>query len=217
MPASAAIVAGLVGSVALLLLAFALVAGGPQPTVTVPTDPGASDAAPPSGPSGPVAGTEIVIEVAGAVAHPGIYRLTTGVRVGEAIAAAGGFGPRVDVARATAQLNLAARLADGDRVVVPSRDDPANPVGAGPAGGGAEHPVASAAGGATAGGGPGPIDLNHATASELDTLPGIGPATAAKIVAAREERPFTSVDELRSRKIVGQATFEKLRELVVVR
>jgi len=102
-------------------------------------------------------------------------------------------------------------VADGDRIVIPSRDDPSAP----PAG-----PVAGGTGGSsTAGGGSvsGPIDLNRATAAELDSLPGIGPITAAKIIAAREEKPFASVDDLRTRKLVGPSTFEKLRDLVVVR
>ena len=199
-----------------ILVAVALVAvmlvGSASPVVQVPgsdrpaADPAASGS---SGSAGPNAGGELVVEVAGAVARPGLYRLSAGQRVADAIAAAGGYGPRVDAARATERLNLAARVADGDRIVIPSRDDPSPaPVTTTPTGAGA--------GGGTAGA-PGPIDLNRATPAELDTLPGIGPVTAAKIIAARDAHPFASVDDLRTRKLVGPSTFEKLRDLVVVR
>ena len=159
---------------------------------SAPSDAGGSLVAAASG--------TVVVEVGGAVLRPGVYTLQAGARVADAIAAAGGFGPRLDAALADRQLNLAAPVKDGTEVHVPVRGEgaPASAAGGGPA-------TAS-----------GPIDLNHATAEALDTLPGVGPATAAKIIAARDERPFASVDELTTRKVVGKATLEKLRALVTV-
>ena len=153
----------------------------------------------------PAGRSELVVEIVGAVTRPGVYRLPEGTRIGDLVDAAGGYGPRVDIDRASRDLNLAALLADGDQVRVPSRDDAAAPVG--PAGTGD---------GAVPGGSGGLVDLNAATSAELEELPGIGPATAGKIIAAREEQPFSTVDELRSRGVLGEKTFEKVRDLVVV-
>jgi competence protein ComEA len=145
---------------------------------------------------------ELVVDVGGAVLRPGLYRLAAGSRVADAIAAAGGYGAGVDAAAVDVQLNLAAPLRDGEQVRVPVRGE-VPPVGAG------ADPGA-------AGGAAGPVDVNTASAEALDTLPGVGPATVAKIMAAREEQPFASVDDLLTRKVVGVATLEKLRALVTV-
>jgi competence protein ComEA len=197
--------ATIAGAVAVIVGAVILAIGGSQPAVTVDglgalplvdASAGARSSAGDAGPDG-----TLVVEVVGAVVKPGLYRLPVGARVGDLVAAAGGYGPRIDIERAEATLNLAAPLRDGDQVRVPARGDP------GPTGMPAEP---------TAGRG-GPLDLNGASQAELEELPGIGPATAQKIIAAREEAPFASVDELRSRGVLGEKTFERLRDLVTVR
>jgi competence protein ComEA len=137
----------------------------------------------------------VVVDVAGAVRDAGLYRLPQGSRIADAIARAGGATRRADVDL----VNLAAPLADGEQVVVPSKGTS----GSSAAAGGAAGPKA-------------PVDLNSATAEQLDTLPGIGPVTADKIVAYRQAHgPFTSVDDLDAIPGIGPARIENLRGLVV--
>jgi competence protein ComEA len=209
------IVAALVAAALIAGAAIWLVASGGRGTVVVdgggpvPDRSGMAGAIVVGGGSADPGGARLVVDVQGAVARPGIVELAPGARVADAIAAAGGFGPRVAAERVAQTLNLAALVKDGDQVVVPSRDDPtAAPTT--PTGGGSGN-------GGGGGGTTGPVDLNRATLAELDVLPGIGPVTAAKIIAAREEQAFASVDDLRTRKILGAATFDKVKDLVVVR
>ena len=203
------------GAVLLAAAAFVLAFGsGSSGAVAVvggmPLDSERAGSSSAIGTSGPAVGGEVVVEIVGAVSHPGVFRMPGDARVGDLVTAAGGYGPRVDAGRAGRELNLAAPWHDGDQVRVPSRDDGPLP-SAGGAGGGS----GSTRGGS--GGAAGPIDLNRATASELDTLPGIGPATAAKILASRDGKPFLAIDDLRTRKLVGEKTFEGLKDLVTVR
>src|SRR5918995_867253 len=134
------------------------------------------------------ASPKLVVHVAGAVRKPGLYRLAEGRRVADAVARAGGATASAD----TAAINLAAPLADGMQVVVPSR-------------------VAGAAGPAAAG----RVSLSSASVAELDALPGIGPVTAQKIVDHRlAHGGFRSVDDLDAIPGIGPARVEQLRELV---
>jgi len=148
----------------------------------------------------------VTVHVAGAVRRPGVYRLGPGARVDDALRRAGGARRGADLAA----LNLAARLEDGRQVLVPARAAavPAASAAAGPASdGGAGAPAAA---GQT-------VDLNAATLEQLDTLPGVGPATAQKILAYRQAHgAFGSVDELDQVPGIGAKRLATLRELVRV-
>jgi competence protein ComEA len=136
----------------------------------------------------------IVVDVEGAVARPGVVRLASGTRVADAIAAAGGSTPDAD----PAALNKAAILRDGARVYVPRYG---------------ETPPAGSAGSESER----KIDINHASAAEIESLPGIGPSTAARIVRARELRAFTKVEELQTRGLVTARVLSDIRDLVTTR
>ena len=158
-------------------------------------------------------GAACVVHVVGAVRQPGVYELRAGQRVTDAVAAAGGF--RRDAAQDA--VNQAQLLQDGEQIAIPTVED----VKAGTAPG-AGAGSGSGAGGAqgTAGGRPGgtPVDLNSADAAALDALPGIGPATAAKIVADRAANgSFKSVDDLGRVPGIGPKKLEQLKGLIRVR
>lgn len=145
----------------------------------------------------------VVVHVTGAVLAPGVHELPAGSRVIDAIEVAGGLAPDADGAR----LNLAAPLADGARVYVLRLGEAAPP------------PVSGGTASAPADGGvaTGPLDLNTADEAALDTLPGVGPATAAAIVQHRARiGRFTSVDQLLDVRGIGDAKLEAIRDLVTV-
>jgi competence protein ComEA len=155
----------------------------------------------------PAAGPPIVVDVVGRVRRPGVYRLPPGARVNDAIAAAGGVAGGVDLAT----VNLARRLSDGEQVAVGVTG--ASGVGAAGAGG----VGAGGAGASGPGAGGGLLDLNTATESQFDGLPGVGPVLAQRIVAWRAAHGrFSSVDELRSVSGIGDSKFADLKPLVTV-
>ena len=140
------------------------------------------------------AAARLVVHVTGAVSEPGLYRLKEGSRVADAVARAGGATPSAD----TAAVNLAAPLADGMQVLIPSRVAGV----AGTAAGGSSGAVAR-------------VSLNAASVAELDDLPGVGPVTAQKIVDYRAAHGgFRTVDDLDAIPGIGPVRIDQLRELV---
>lgn len=157
--------------------------------------------------------TEVVVDVAGAVRQPGVVHVRWGGRVIDAITLAGGASPDADLAR----VNRARPLVDGDRVYVPRRgEDDLPDMIDGP--GAASTATEGAPGTATAvTPGAGPVDLNTADAAQLESLPGIGPATAQAIIEHRTSiGRFTDVEELLDVRGIGDAKFARLRDLVTV-
>jgi len=181
-------------------------ASGPAPAAGP-----APGAGPRPGASGPasVAGsaTELVVHVVGRVRRPGLVRLTPGSRVFDAVTAAGGpsSGARLD------RLNLARPVGDGEQILVPGPGDPVPAVAAGGAGAAAGVAPGSAGPPST------PIDLNTATASDLDALPGVGPVLAGRIVAWRAQHGrFSRVAELGEVAGIGDKLLAQLTPMVAV-
>jgi competence protein ComEA len=177
--------------VAGVLAFFLLHRSPPPPELRLPR----ADAAPAS--TATTTG-EVVVHVAGAVARPGVVRLGGTGRLIDAIAAAGGPAADADLN----QVNLAAKVGDGDRVYVPRRGESLPPA-----------PTASGSASTSAG----PVDLNSATPEQLDALPGVGPATAKAIVDYRTRHGrFRSPDDLLSVPGIGLAKLATLKPLVRV-
>lgn len=189
---------GLAGSLCLIgvggwLMAAPGMADPPSATLTGLTTLGSASA-----PASASSDGTLVVDVEGAVARPGIIELPAGSRVADALRLAGGYTDATDLGAAAATLNLAAPLTDGAQILVPV-------LGTTPAGGSAAP-----------GGGGGLVDLNSATPEELDALPGIGPVTVQKIVAARADRPFASLEETVERDVLNNGQLEKIRDLATV-
>lgn len=203
--AGAAVVLGLIAcGVVVVMLALQ-----PRSAVGVPSE------ATPVTPTPTVAGTESVdvpasgtlVHVLGAVVTPGVYELGPDARVVDAITAAGGLQDDAEVA----QINLARPVVDGEQIYVPRVGETPPPVAD-------VSPEPGAGGGSPSGGaGGGLVNLNTASATELDTLPRIGPAMAQRIIDYRDANGgFASVEELKQVSGVGEATFEQLESLVTV-
>lgn len=194
-----AIVLVLVAAFALGVWRTAATNGGPRWSTlsSEPNDPStisANSADPASDAPSPSA-SGLYVHVVGAVSSPGLYRVPAGSRLADAVAAAGGPLPDADVS----SVNLARALIDGEQIVIPVT------------GSGQASPAAGADG----------IDelvsLNSATAGELETLPGVGPALAARIIAYRQESGgFRTIDDLLGVSGIGERTLESLRPLVTL-
>jgi competence protein ComEA len=150
-------------------------------------------------------GGEIIVEIAGSVINPGVYKLSNGSRVEDLLVASGGINSTADRNWMEKTLNRAAKLTDGQKIYIPSL--------------GKQTEVLSAKNSVDdktissnfSGQGSGLININSATAKELDSLPGIGPVYAQNII---EHRPYSSGEELVSKKVIPSSTFEKIKNLI---
>lgn len=178
------------GSVAVILLVARQPAG--KPVTLIPPEPTAT-------------ARPLRVYVTGAVYTPGVYEFEPGEIVQAALEAAGGAAPD----GTTDGLNLAAPLYDGQQIIVPLKGATPPATAAAAVGAAPPLPTAQPAG---------PIDINTASAAELESLPRIGPVTAQKIVEYREQHgPFQRIEDIKRVSGIGDATFEAIQALIVVR
>lgn len=189
------------GEIAGLMVVLVAVMGGaglwyarslPKPVTIAEAGPGAAEES-----SSPSPAVTLIVDVAGAVHQPGVYEFAEGDRVIDAIERAGGPMPKADLSL----LNLAAPLTDGTQILVPKAGPPGTVV----------------PGGTTPGSSSGLININTASATELEALPGIGEVLAATIVEYRTQNgPFASVEELMDVSGIGPATLDEIRDQVTI-
>ncbi|STZ44547.1 helix-hairpin-helix repeat-containing competence protein ComEA [Mycolicibacterium gilvum] len=211
-PGRAGVIAlGVVGVVAVLVTVLTLIGDSPPAVVSAKLPP--VDMASSAAPGAPAPAEPVVVSVVGLVHTPGLVTLPPGSRIADALDAAGGALDGADMLG----LNMARRVADGEQIVVGLGAPPGQPTRMGSA---VVADAGSPGGGAmpeNSPGSPGLVDLNSATVEQLDTLPGVGPVTAAAIVAWRDANGrFTSVDQLGDVDGIGPARLDKLRDLVRV-
>lgn len=194
------VAAGAVAALVAVIVAVVVLRGPPPPPeLSIPLAGGPGDPAATST-TATTAPVPVLVHAAGAVSSPGVYRLDAGARVADLVEAAG--GPLADAE--LGRLNLAAPVADGQQVYVPRLGE-------------AVPAVVAPSDDNTADSGGDLVDVNTAGADELETLPGVGPATAQAILEERERRgSFSSVDDLLDVRGIGDAKLDALRDLVRV-
>ena len=150
-------------------------------------------------------GSEIVVEIAGEVERPGVYKLPKNSRIEDLLVAAGGVSPNADRDWMEKSLNRAARLADGTKIYIPAVNERSGVLSANNLG------VAGGSDAVRGSGGSDLININLASQKELETLPGIGPVYAQNII---EHRPYSNVEELLTKGALRKSTYEEIKNLV---
>ncbi len=153
--------------------------------------------------------SEITLDVEGAVISPGVYKLQKDARIQDALIAAGGLSDKADREKVSKGLNLASKVVDGGKIYIPFIGDTASPLG------GSTNIAQGLTGDSSAVGdsNSGTININSASAVQLDSLPGVGPVTSGKII---NNRPYEKIEDLVSKKAVGQSVFEKIKDKISV-